>query len=177
MLYNKERIINLSIVVAYDNNRAIGRNNHLLWHLPNDLKHFKKITMGKPIVMGRKTFESIGRPLPGRDNLVISSSNHLSMSEKTEINNLWFFASIERLYDFIGHSNYSEIMIIGGGEIYKQFLPKANKIYLTLVDAKFADADVFFPKLDNSWQVLTSAQFFIDDKHQYNYTFMELIRK
>lgn len=168
---------NISLVVAYDNNRAIGRNNQLLWHLPNDLKHFKKITMGKPIIMGRKTFESIGRPLPGRDNLVISSNTKWLTKEQLNTDNLRVFSSIAEVCDYIENSNYSEIMIIGGGEIYRQFLSRANKIYLTVVDAEFQDADVFFPQLDDSWHIVSSEQFFKDAKHQYDYSFMELVQK
>jgi dihydrofolate reductase len=171
-------MLNFSIIVAMSHNRAIGNDNKLLWHLPNDLQHFKKITMGKPIVMGRKTFESIGKPLPGRENIILSNSVHLSslfnLSELYNPQDLKVFTDINKLLNYFTVD--TEVMVIGGGQIYKQFLDKANKIYLTLVDA-VCDADVYFPELDDNWVVVSKQSHSKDAKHQYNYQFIELIKK
>lgn len=170
--------LNISIVVAMGKNREIGNNNQLLWHLPNDLKHFKKITIGKPIVMGRKTFESIGKPLPGRDNLVLTSANPNYISDHFK-NQVTLFSNFDSLLKFLVlNYDQTEIMIIGGGEIYRKFLPYAKKIYLTLVDAAFT-ADVFFPDLDSSlWQESAASRvnFQQDEKHAYGYSFLEFFR-
>lgn len=170
--------LNISIVVAMGKNREIGNNNKLLWHLPNDLQHFKKLTMGKPVVMGRKTFESIGKPLPGRDNLVLTSTNPDSITEhsKNFKNKVKIFSDFNNLLKFLV-LNYdkTEIMIIGGGRVYQNFLPYAKKIYLTLVDAVFT-ADVFFPDLDSSlWQECAESRvnFQQDENHAYGYSFLE----
>jgi dihydrofolate reductase len=186
---NNSNNLNISIIVAMAKNGAIGKNNQLLWHLPNDLKRFKALTMGKPVVMGRKTFESIlnslGKPLPGRDNLVLTSgvnyhqyfpniANSLDTSVKV-------FNNIHKLLDHLAINYHdTEIMIIGGGEIYKQFLAVANKIYLTLVDTNAVlEADVFFPDIDlNIWHEKTDNKVnnYQDDQHKYNYSFIEYQR-
>lgn len=165
-----------SIIVAMSKNRAIGSNNQLLWHLPNDLKYFKKITMGKPVVMGRKTFESIGKPLPGRDNFIISRNNNFLSAYNFEgcKQDVKSFTSVSDLLLYLKDKNYNtEIMIIGGGEIYNQFLDRVSKVYLTEVDCEM-DAEVYFPELDSSWQLITNNKFVKDEKHQYNYEIKEL---
>jgi len=170
--------LNISLVVAMDNNRAIGKNNQLLWHLPNDLKRFKNITINHPVIMGSKTYQSIlnvlGKPLPQRDNLVLTSK----ISQKSD-DDVFFFKNIENLLDFIANKYdlNTEIMIIGGSEIFNLFLNISNKIYLTLVDANL-DGDVYFPELDNSWQEIkaNTEQYYKDEKHMYNYTFLEYIK-
>lgn len=173
------RQLNISMVVAMGKNRAIGNNNQLLWHLPNDLKHFKSLTIGKPVIMGRKTFESIGKPLPRRDNLILTTSDLNDFSHPiTE--NVKLFAGINQLLEFLGN-NYQqiEIMVIGGGEIYRRFLPYTKKIYLTLVDAELP-AEVFFPDLDTKlWQECVQQRVDCnkDDQHAYNYSFLEFLRK
>lgn len=135
----------VSIIVAIANNNAIGKNNQLLWHLSKDLKRFKSLTMGHPIIMGRKTFESIGRPLPGRRNIVIS--NTLAPMENLEIAH-----SLHEAIDSC--KSEKEIFIIGGGQIYAEAYPIANRIYLTKVDVNPEDADTFFPEIDvENWQI------------------------
>lgn len=169
-------MLNFSIIVAMANNRAIGVDNKLLWHLPNDLKHFKNMTMDKPIVMGRKTFESIGRPLPGRLNVVITRDTEIiSKYSKFDSTDLIFFSDIPKVLDYFQGSD-KEVMIIGGGEIYKQFIDKANKIYLTQVDTDI-EGDVYFPELEPHWQVLSQQSHSKDDKHKYNYQFIELAKQ
>lgn len=152
------------IIVATSKNYVIGKDNKLLWHLPNDLKYFKAVTTGHPIVMGRKTYESIGKPLPNRLNIVISRNQF----ESTE--NLIFTTSLEEAIA-IAKIKDEEIFIVGGGEIYKQALPLADKIHFTLVDT-IIEGDTFFPQLDESEWLVESSEFHPkDEKHAYNYTF------
>ncbi|WND02825.1 dihydrofolate reductase [Temperatibacter marinus] len=138
----------ISVIVAADSNWAIGGNNELLWHISEDLKRFKAITLGKPIVMGRKTFESIGRPLPGRENVVITRNNQWQHKGVTVV------SSLEAAYAHLFKQD--EIMIIGGGEIYKQALTKAHRLYLTKVDLSVDNADTWFPEVDaGDWSEVT----------------------
>ncbi len=129
----------ISIIVAIADNGAIGKGNKLLWHISEDLRYFKKVTTGYPVIMGRKTWESLGRPLPGRRNIVISRS--LKSLSGAEV-----FSSLEESLEVLKDFN-GEIFIIGGGEIYRQALPIAQKLYLTRVHITAADADTFFPAI------------------------------
>lgn len=134
----------ISIIVAISLNNAIGRNNQLLWHIPEDLKYFKKVTSGHTIIMGRKTWESIGRPLPNRRNIVVSRTH--KTIEGAEV-----YSSLEDALKTA--STEGEVFIIGGGQIYKQALPMANKLYLTIMNQTIEDADTFFPEIDFSqWE-------------------------
>ncbi len=131
----------MNIIVAIAKNNAIGKNNNLLWHIKEDLVYFKKTTLGATVVMGRKTFESIGKPLPGRRNVVVSKTMN-------EIEGIEIFRSIDQA---IGScSSNEEVFIIGGGEIYKQSISLVQRIFLTIVDVNIPDADTFFPELDMS---------------------------
>jgi len=156
----------ISLIVAASINNAIGKNNQLLWHLPNDMKFFKNTTWAMPVIMGRKTFESLaGKPLNGRLNIVITKQEALSIEGVTVVNSIKSAIEIAKLHD------YKEVFIIGGGEIYKAALSIANKIYLTRVEA-IIDADTFFPELDhNSWILTNEEEHFVDPKHNYNYRF------
>jgi len=156
----------ISLIVAVSTNNAIGKNNQLLWHLPNDMKFFKNTTWAMPIIMGRKTFESLaGKPLNGRLNIVITKQDGLTIEGVSVVNSLESAIEIAQL------NNYKEAFVIGGGEIYKAALPMANKIFLTRVDVNI-DADTFFPELDpNSWILTNVEEHFVDAKHQYNYRF------
>ncbi|EGG94407.1 Dihydrofolate reductase [gamma proteobacterium IMCC1989] len=142
--------ITLSIIVAMANNNAIGKDNQLLWHLPEDLQYFKRTTMGKPIVMGRKTFESIGRPLPGRLNIVITRQQdwqHDGVKVVHSIDDALRLAEAQSMIDGV-----DEVMVIGGAEIYKTALPQADKLFITRVDAEI-EGDAFFPEVDPAvWQ-------------------------
>lgn len=159
----------ITIVVATAQNLGIGKNNELLWHLPADLKHFKSLTTGKPIIMGRKTFESIGRALPNRLNIVISRQE-ISLPE-----GVLHAKSIEEALALTVDA--PEVCIIGGGNIYEQTLPIANKIELTTVHANF-EADVYFPKIDEKlWKLVKKADFEADEKNPYSYSFSTLLRK
>jgi dihydrofolate reductase len=170
--------VTLSIIVAMANNNAIGKDNQLLWHLPEDLQYFKRTTMGKPIVMGRKTFESIGRPLPGRLNIVITRQQdwqHDGVKIVHTIDDALRLAEAQSMIDGI-----DEMMVIGGAEIYKTALPQADKLYVTRVDAEI-DGDAFFPEIDSSvWQETNRESFFASDSalktNTYDYAFCVLKR-
>ncbi|MDP1844498.1 MAG: dihydrofolate reductase [Sediminibacterium sp.] len=156
----------VSLIVAISTNNAIGKNNQLLWHLPNDMKFFKNSTWAMPVIMGRKTFESMNsKPLNGRLNIVITRQKDWAI-EGVEVVN-----SLEAALALAAANDYRESFIIGGGEIYKDALPLAHKIYLTRVDATI-DGDTFFPEWDESQYSLTHNDYhFADAKHQYNYCF------
>lgn len=136
--------MNLSLIAAVASNKVIGAGNQLPWHLPEDLKNFRRRTMGKPILMGRKTFDSLGRVLPGRINVVVTR-NPRYRPPGCEV-----FSNIpEALQAFAKHD---EVMVIGGGSFYEQLLPKASRLYLTMIEKDFA-GDVYFPTIDSSqWQ-------------------------
>lgn len=157
----------ISIIVAYAKNRAIGKNNQLPWHLPADLKHFKTLTMGKPIVMGRKTFESIGKPLPGRRNIVISRTKTFENCEN--------FQSLDDALKTLQAE--SEIMIIGGATIYAQALPMTNRIYATEVDTVIQEADAFFPEINQrAWKEIAVETHMPDEKNAFGYRFVTFER-
>ena len=154
----------ISMIVAMADNRAIGKDNQLLWHLPDDFKHFKAVTMAKPILMGRKTYQSIGKPLPGRQNIVISKDQTFAADGVTVVN------SIEAALDEV--KTDGEVMVIGGASFYQQMLPLAEKLYVTHVHQSF-DADTFFPKIDaEQWRVVDSVEHTADEKHAYRFTFI-----
>jgi dihydrofolate reductase len=163
--------MSISIVVAMSKNHVIGVHNQLPWHLPADLRHFKNVTMGKPIVMGRKTFESIGKALPGRDNIV------LTRDKQYQAEGCWTIHDEKAIFE--KYSPQDDIAIIGGAQIFAQFLPIADKLYLTYVDVEL-DGDAFFPAFDLSeWQEIERVEFLADEKNKYNCTFctLERIRK
>lgn len=163
--------MNISLIVAASKNNAIGKNNQLLWHLPNDMKFFKQTTWALPIVMGRKTFESFGgKALNGRLNIVITNQKDYKAVGAVIVN------SIQDAIFVAQQHQYKEIMIIGGGEIYKQALPNANKVYLTRVDT-IIDGDTFFEMNEDDWQLSFAEKKATDEKHPYNYTFETWIRK
>ena len=157
----------ISLVVAASENNAIGKQGKLLWHLPNDLRFFKNITWAMPVAMGRKTFESLNsKPLNGRLNIIITRQKDFKADGIVVINNSTDAAFIAQQND------YKELMILGGGEIFKESMPKADKIYITRVHATFEDADAFFPEIDeNKWQLTSNQDFFKDEKHAYDYSF------
>lgn len=163
--------MNLAIIVAAAKNGVIGKNNQLPWHLPQDLKYFKAVTLGKPVIMGRKTFESIGRPLPGRTNIVVTRDKlWCPHSEIVVVHSLE--QAISRAADVIAASatTMDEAMIIGGAEIYRTALPLANKIYLTEIDAE-PDGDAFFSPLDGRiWELESSMTG--DDTAQVSHRFL-----
>ncbi len=160
----------IAMVAAMAHGRVIGKDNKMPWHLPADLKHFKAITLGKPVLMGRKTFQSIGRPLPGRRNLVISRTI------PSEQHGVEWFSNVEQA--LAAAENSAEVMVIGGGEIYRQCLPLASTLYLTEIDLA-ADGDAYFPDYyaAGNWHVLDEQQCLADDVNPYAYRFITLERR
>lgn len=159
----------LSIVVAAAENNAIGKNNQLLWHLPADLKFFKQLTTGHTIIMGRKTYESIGKPLPNRRSIVISRNKDYKI-EGAEV-----VSSVEEAIKLCKYEE--EAFLIGGAEIYKYALPLTNRIYLTRVHTIMKDADAFFPQLnDEDWRTISQIKHESDEKNPYSYSIIVLDR-
>jgi dihydrofolate reductase len=134
----------ITLIAACSENRVIGKNGTLIWHIPEDLKRFKKLTSGHIIVMGRKTFESIGKALPGRTNIILTRDKNFKADGCLVYN---------KISDILELFEKNNIFVIGGGEIYKQFLNKADRIELTLIHKSF-EGDTFFPELENHWQVV-----------------------
>lgn len=170
----------LSMIVATADNNVIGKDNDMPWHLPTDLAYFKKVTLGKPIIMGRKTFESIGRPLPGRRNIVISRDENYSPIGKGAAG-IDTVTSVEQALALVDGSNgneaVDEIMVIGGGAIYAHCLPKADRLYVTKIDATIA-GDTQFPDYDDgSWQEVSSELRKADEKNKYQLNFCIYERK
>jgi dihydrofolate reductase len=152
-------------LVAAAENNAIGKNNQLLWHLPNDLKYFKNKTWGMPVIMGRKTYESVDKPLPGRTNVVITRQEDWKRDGVITVKDL--DDAIEKAKE----TDSKEIFIIGGGEIFKQTIDMFNRIYFTRVHAQI-EGDTFYPEFDkNVWKLISSISFPADEKHTYAYTF------
>lgn len=162
----------ISIIVATAENGVIGKDNQLLWKLSADLKQFRVLTTGHSVIMGRKTFESIGRPLPNRTNIVISRQKDLVLPEGVlKVNSLE--AAIETAEN---HAGNEEIFIIGGGNVYEQALKITDKIYLTEVKASI-EGDAFFSALDtNEWKEISRISHQKDDKNEYDFDFVELVR-
>ncbi|MGI3096525.1 type 3 dihydrofolate reductase [Vibrio diabolicus] len=155
----------ISMIAAMADNRIIGKDNQMPWHLPADFAWFKRCTMGKPVVMGRKTYESIGRPLPGRLNIVISRDETLKIEGVTTVR------SIEQALDVAG--DVEEVMIIGGGAIYAACLPMANKLYVTHIEAAI-DGDTQFPDWGEQFKETYSETYQADEKNAYNMRFTVL---
>lgn len=164
----------VSMIAAMSKNRVIGKDNALPWHLPNDLRFFKESTMGKPIVMGRKTFESIGRPLPGRANFVVTRDPEWSHEGVVVVKDL--AKAIRLAGDSADETGADEIMVIGGQQIYTQTLPRANRLYLTLVDTEI-EGDAFFPDFpETEWRVVSEESHQACEKNPHNYCFRILDR-
>ncbi|HHX8642861.1 TPA: type 3 dihydrofolate reductase [Vibrio diabolicus] len=155
----------ISMIAAMTDNRIIGKDNQMPWHLPADFAWFKRCTMGKPVVMGRKTYESIGRPLPGRLNIFISRDETLKIEGVTTV------TSIEQALDVAGDAE--EVMIIGGGAIYAACLPMANKLYVTHIEAAI-DGDTQFPDWGDQFKETYSETYQADEKNAYNMRFTVL---
>ena len=172
----------ISIISAIGENNEIGKHNELLWHLPRDMKHFKETTSGHTVIMGQKTFESLGRddegnlgrPLPNRRNIVLAKDDNFQ-AKGVEI-----VKSEDELMDLLEKtsSKEEENFIIGGGQIFKTFIDKVDKLYITHVDRSFTEADVFFPIIDESkWKVIKDEKFEKDEDNAYDMEFKEYIRK
>ncbi len=162
----------ISLVWAMAQNRVIGRNNQLPWYLPEDLKYFKRITLGKPVIMGRKTFDSIGKPLPGRTNIVVTRNRDWSFEGVRIVDSLE--AARELCENLTIVDGTEEAMIIGGAEIYRQAMPLADRLYLTEVHAD-VEGDATFPEFDRSqWQEIAREDFEASGPNPCNYSFIIL---
>lgn len=155
----------ISMIAAISENHALGKNNKLLWHIPEDFQKFKKITLGHPVIMGEKTFNSIGKPLPGRLNIVLSKNKNLQIKDCVIADSIPEAIFIAKEYD------NNEIFFIGGGSIYSQALDLADRLYLTIVEGKF-DADTFFPEFVNIFHKVSGKKS-SNKKYKYCFTVWE----
>lgn len=161
----------ISIIAAMANNRVIGKKNSLPWNLPADLEHFRQLTIGKPVIMGQKTFESIGKPLPGRTNIILTKDDNFRPE------NCIVVKSIKEAQKAAEGTGAKEAMVCGGASIYAQFLPLADRMYLTLIENDF-DGDIFFPEFNwSDWKELERKENLPDKENPYKYTFITLERK
>ena len=159
------------IIVAISDNNAIGRNNELLWHISEDLRFFRRTTVGSPVIMGRKTFESIGKALPSRVNIVISRG--FSTAEEVAV-----CSNLEDAFKVAEETNLEKCFVIGGGQIYSQALPLVDKLVVTHVHTVIEDADTFFPAIDPAiWQEAQHSELFTDEETGYTFEFVEYHRK
>ena len=160
----------LTIIAAVAKNNALGKNNDLIWRLPADLKRFKKVTLGHHVIMGRKTFESLGKPLPNRTTIIVSRNEHYQADGCTIVN------SLEKA--IIAAKSDDNPFILGGGEIYKQALDHADMLDLTLVHHSFNDADTFFPPIDfTKWKEINREDYKADATHEFDYSFVTYKKK
>jgi dihydrofolate reductase len=156
----------ISLIVAASINNAIGKNGKMPWHLPNDLKYFKNTTWAMPVIMGRKTFESMGKLLPGRKNIVITRQKGYKPEGAVAVQSL-----SDALF-LANEMDVKEIFVTGGGEIYKMAWEKANRIYITRVKMEAPDADTFFPVIDpQEWKLVSQKDFEADEKNSYSHSF------
>jgi dihydrofolate reductase len=152
----------ISMIVAMDKNRTIGINNRLPWRLPADLAYFKRVTLGHTVIMGRKTYESIGKPLPGRTNIVLTRDKDYVAEGCTVCH------SVDKVLK-IKHNG--DVFVIGGANIYNEFFNYADKLYVTLIDEEFA-GDTFFNNISNEWKLISQEAGVKDEKNLYNYNFL-----
>lgn len=162
----------LSLLVAASENNVIGKNNRLPWHLPNDMRFFKNTTWGLPVIMGRKTYDSLkAEPLPGRVNIVITRQ------KDWQPKGIIVAHSLQQAISAAQQTDSNEIFILGGGEIFKEAITTADRIYITRVHA-VVEGDVFFPEIDaDKWKLVSKRDCFADEKHAYDYTFETWERK
>jgi dihydrofolate reductase len=154
----------ISLLVAADEQNVIGKDNKLPWHLPSDLRYFKNLTWGMPILMGRKTYDSIGKPLPGRKTIVITRNTDWQKENVETVH------SLEEAIDKAAKHGVKEIFVIGGAEIFTSAFPQAHRIYLTRIHHRF-DGDVFFPSLDKTWQLVKEKEVKADEKNAFDHSF------
>ena len=158
----------IALIAALAENRVIGRENRLPWRLPADLRRFKSVTMGKPVIMGRKTYESIGKPLPGRSNIVVTRDPDYRAQGCQVVH------SLERALE--AGAGHAEVMVIGGAQLYREALGRAERMYLTLIRAE-VDGDTLFPDIEpQQWRELERESHRADEKNQYDYDFITLQR-
>lgn len=159
----------IALIAALDRNFAIGRDGAMPWHLPDDLKRFKQLTLGKTVLMGRKTALSIGRSLPGRTNLVMSRNGDVPFAGQI---------GVDSLDAAVAQASGDELMVIGGGEIYALAIARAERMHLTWVDTQAASADTYFPHFDAAqWKVIADTAHAVDEKHAVAFRFVDYVRK
>lgn len=159
-----------SIIVAISDNNAIGRDNALLWHIKEDLRFFRRTTLGCPVIMGRKTYESIGRPLPQRINIMISRGS-------TAPDGMALVHSLEEAFELAQATNLERCFVMGGGQIYAQALDCVDKLYVTHVHTVIEDADTFFPAIDPSiWQVEDRSEMLHDEESGFDFEFVTYVK-
>lgn len=155
----------ISLLVAMDKNQLIGKDNDLPWRLPADLAYFKRVTMGHPIIMGRKTYDSIGRPLPGRENIIVTRDTSYEAEGCKVIH------SIEEIVK-MNEQTDQELFVIGGAEIFKEILPHSDRLYITEINEEF-EGDTYFPAFDKvEWKVISEEKGIKNEKNPYDYTFL-----
>ena len=159
------------LLVAYDRNRAIGKGNALPWHLPDDLKRFKALSLGKPVLMGRRTAESIGRALPGRLNLVMTRSGRAPVAGMQAV------SSLDEALQVAQAEGAPELCVIGGAEVDALAMPRAARIHATLVDTQVDGADAFFPPQGEGWRVVERHAHAADERHAFAFEFVDLVRE
>lgn len=163
-----DKQIRLSVIAAVARNHVIGHEGKMLWHIPSDFKHFKHITMGKPMVMGRKQYESVGRPLPGRVNIVVSGQQGYQPDGVLVFNTL--DAALDHARNLAVADGVDEVMVIGGGEIYRQSMPHVDRLYISHVDLE-PNGDVIFPKIDkNLWRATQNLPVNADPRDDFEYS-------
>jgi dihydrofolate reductase len=166
--------MSIVLIAAMTRNKVIGVQNRLPWHLPADLKHFKALTLGKPVIMGRKTFESIGKPLPGRQNIVLTRGHVAipNLGDALNMGEACLAPTLDRALELAEPK--TEMMIIGGAELFRQCLPLASRMYLTIIDAEI-EGDTFFPTWNPAeWHETEREEHEPDDKNPYRYSFVTL---
>lgn len=167
----------LSLIVAVADNNAIGRKNELLWHISQDLKYFKATTTGHPVIMGRKTYDSIGRPLPGRRNIVVTRGGDVKGEIKNRdttslevVNDLEWAIEIAK--------GEGEFFVMGGGQLYNQTFKRADRLYVTRIFAQAADADTFFPEIEESeWEIVSAGERIMDQENGVDFQFIVYQRR
>jgi dihydrofolate reductase len=160
----------IAIIVAMSENRVIGRDNGLPWHLPADLKHFKAISTGHPILMGRKTFVSLGKPLPKRTNIIVTRQKDFAVEGAVVVHSI-----AEGLK--LAKEQEEQVFVIGGADIFKQAIPQVDTLFLTIVHAE-VEGDVFFPELEpDEWQEVERERHEADEKHAYAFSFVKMVRR
>ncbi|WP_078555661.1 dihydrofolate reductase [Bacillus alkalicellulosilyticus] len=161
----------ISFIVAMDKNNVIGKDNDLPWRLPADLAYFKKVTTGHAIVMGRKTFDSIGKPLPNRENIVITRNSEFTMEGCTVLH------SIEEFLSLAKQREQEELFVIGGAAIFKELMDNVDKLYITFIDEE-VEGDTYFPEIDQEkWELVSEEKGIKDEKNVYDYYFRVYDRK
>ncbi len=165
----EEELITMSITMiwAMDEQRLIGKDNEMPWHIPNDMAYFRKMTRGKTVVMGRKTFDSLSGALPNRRNIVVTCNQAWKPQDAETVHDI---------HDVLPLAEQDELMIIGGAQIYKQFMPYADKLLITRIDETF-DGDAYFPEYDETeWKCVGEEQGTVDDKNKYRHRFLTYVR-